>query len=160
MTTLTIRRLDDRVKERLRKVAAEHGHSMEEEARQILGLALLQDANERWARDHDARDFSGHRADRARPCGAVRPDERPICMILVIDTNVVFDTMRKPTLAFTADSAVEYATLAADRESIGRPIGPFDAMIAATCREVGATLATRNTRDFADCGVTVFNPFD
>ncbi len=36
MTSLTIRRLDPAVKERLRLRAARHGRSMEEEARQIL----------------------------------------------------------------------------------------------------------------------------
>ncbi len=41
--SLTIRRLDVGVKARLRQVAAMRGHSMEEEARQILGRALMQD---------------------------------------------------------------------------------------------------------------------
>lgn len=36
MTSLTIRKLDPAVKERLRLRAARHGRSMEEEARQIL----------------------------------------------------------------------------------------------------------------------------
>lgn len=36
MSTLTIRRLDEKVKERLRVQAALHGRSMEEEARLIL----------------------------------------------------------------------------------------------------------------------------
>jgi antitoxin FitA len=36
MATLTIRKLDPAVKERLRVRAAQHGHSMEEEARRIL----------------------------------------------------------------------------------------------------------------------------
>ena len=36
MATLTIRNLDDAVRDRLRRRAAEHGHSMEEEVRQIL----------------------------------------------------------------------------------------------------------------------------
>ena len=36
MATLTIRKLDDAVRDRLRQRAAEHGHSMEEEVRQIL----------------------------------------------------------------------------------------------------------------------------
>lgn len=36
MTTLTIRNFDDALKERLRICAAEHGHSMEAEARRIL----------------------------------------------------------------------------------------------------------------------------
>ena len=36
MATLTIRNLDDTVRDQLRQRAAEHGHSMEEEVRQIL----------------------------------------------------------------------------------------------------------------------------
>ena len=36
MATLTIRNLDDAVRDRLRRRAVEHGHSMEEEVRQIL----------------------------------------------------------------------------------------------------------------------------
>ena len=40
MATLTIRNLDEAVKERLRVRAAEHGRSMEAEARRILLNAL------------------------------------------------------------------------------------------------------------------------
>ena len=40
MATLTIRNLDDAVRDRLRQRAAEHGHSMEEEVRQILMQAV------------------------------------------------------------------------------------------------------------------------
>ena len=40
MASITIRNLDDRVKERLRVAAALHGVSMEEEARRILRQAL------------------------------------------------------------------------------------------------------------------------
>jgi plasmid stability protein len=40
MATLTIRQLDDQVKERLRVRAAQAGRSMEEEAREILGEAV------------------------------------------------------------------------------------------------------------------------
>ena len=40
MATLTIRNLDDGLKERLRIRAAMHGHSMEEEARVILKEAV------------------------------------------------------------------------------------------------------------------------
>ena len=39
MATLTIRNIDDSVKERLTVQAAKHGHSMEEEARVILKRA-------------------------------------------------------------------------------------------------------------------------
>jgi plasmid stability protein len=40
MASMTIRNLEDRVKVRLRIRAAEHGRSMEEEAREILANAL------------------------------------------------------------------------------------------------------------------------
>jgi plasmid stability protein len=40
MASITIRDIDDRLKARLRMRAAHHGHSMEEEAREILRTAL------------------------------------------------------------------------------------------------------------------------
>jgi plasmid stability protein len=40
MATITIRQLDEKTKARLRVRAAHHGHSMEEEAREILRNAL------------------------------------------------------------------------------------------------------------------------
>ena len=40
MATLTIRSLDDTVRDKLRIRAAEHGHSMEAEARAILAAAV------------------------------------------------------------------------------------------------------------------------
>ena len=44
MTTMTIRNIDDRLKQRLRIQAARHGRSMEEEARDILRSSLSADA--------------------------------------------------------------------------------------------------------------------
>lgn len=43
MATLTIRKLDSSIKHRLRIQAAQHGISMEEEARRLLRKALIQD---------------------------------------------------------------------------------------------------------------------
>lgn len=40
MSSITIRNLDPAIKERLRVQAAEHGHSMEAEARRILQITL------------------------------------------------------------------------------------------------------------------------
>lgn len=40
MASITIRNLDDHLKRRLRIQAAEHGRSMEEEAREILRAAI------------------------------------------------------------------------------------------------------------------------
>lgn len=41
----------------------------------------------------------------------------------------------------------------------GRSRAQADMLIAATAALHGLTLATRNERDFKDCGVTVVNPF-
>jgi antitoxin FitA len=43
MASITIRRLDDSVKARLRVRAARNGRSMEEEARQVLTTALAEE---------------------------------------------------------------------------------------------------------------------
>lgn len=43
MASLTIRNIDDALKASLRLSAARHGRSMEEEARQLLRQALLQE---------------------------------------------------------------------------------------------------------------------
>lgn len=46
MATMTIRNLDDGLKARLRVRAAQHGRSMEEEARDILRAALSTEAQQ------------------------------------------------------------------------------------------------------------------
>ena len=45
MASMTIRNLDEDIKQRLRVQAAEHGRSMEEEARTILRTALTEAAS-------------------------------------------------------------------------------------------------------------------
>lgn len=62
-------------------------------------------------------------------------------------------------LSFDSESAAMYAEIASSRRFNGRPISQFDAMIAAIARSRGATLATRNVKDFADCGVPIVNPW-
>ncbi len=52
MAALTIRNLDAAVKERLRVRAAQHGHSMEAEARSILQIALGAPARNLYERIH------------------------------------------------------------------------------------------------------------
>jgi hypothetical protein len=62
-------------------------------------------------------------------------------------------------LPFDSSAAASYAHVAADRRRAGRPIAQSDAQIAAIAKSQGATLATRNTRDFEGCGVTLVNPW-
>jgi predicted nucleic acid-binding protein len=70
------------------------------------------------------------------------------------------EDFRGRVLAFDAASAVFFAEIAAARKALGRPISQFDAQIAAIARSRKAALATRNTADFADCGVKLHNPWD
>ena len=49
MATLTIRNLSEETKSQLRKLAARHGHSMEEEVRQILTRAALEPEDQKLA---------------------------------------------------------------------------------------------------------------
>lgn len=62
-------------------------------------------------------------------------------------------------LGFDAESADAYARIAASRRLAGRPIGQLDAMIAGIASSRDATVATRNLKDFVDCGVEVVDPW-
>jgi hypothetical protein len=50
-------------------------------------------------------------------------------------------------------------SIARESNSIGRPISQFDAMVAAIALSQKAAVATRNTEDFAGCGVRIINPW-
>ena len=62
-------------------------------------------------------------------------------------------------LAFDSPAAQAYAEIAADRRQAGRPIGEADCQIAAISRSHGASLVTRNIRDFEGTGVEVIDPW-
>ncbi|MGO3932190.1 type II toxin-antitoxin system VapC family toxin [Rhodopseudomonas pseudopalustris] len=62
-------------------------------------------------------------------------------------------------LPFDTDAADAYPAIAASRRHSGQPISQIDAQIAAIARSRGARLATRNVADFAECGITVVDPW-
>lgn len=62
-------------------------------------------------------------------------------------------------LPYDEGAADAYASILASRRSAGRPTGAADAMIAGIARSRGATLATRNVRDFEDCGIALVDPW-
>jgi hypothetical protein len=69
------------------------------------------------------------------------------------------DDLDGRVLAFDDDSARTAATLAATRRIAGRPIEIRDVQIAGIVAVRGATLATRNTRDFDQLGVALVDPW-
>ena len=62
-------------------------------------------------------------------------------------------------LPFDEQAASAFSRIAADRRTSGRPISDFDAQIAAIAFSRGASIATRDVRDFEDCGAVVLNPW-
>jgi len=63
-------------------------------------------------------------------------------------------------LSFDTDAAPLFATIAAKRRAIGRPISQIDTQIAAIVLSHSATLATRNVDDFEECGIDITNPWE
>ncbi|WP_047461357.1 type II toxin-antitoxin system VapC family toxin [Rhizobium rhizogenes] len=63
-------------------------------------------------------------------------------------------------LQLDQDSALLTGRIRARRERIGHQISVQDAMIAAVCLIHGATLATRNIKDFQGLDIRLVNPFE
>ncbi len=80
--------------------------------------------------------------------------------LLRATASQVFSAFADHVLAFDADAAGLYGEIVTARERGGAPIDGFDAQIAAICRRHGATLATRNVRDFEQTGVEIVDPFN
>ncbi len=82
------------------------------------------------------------------------------CMALEKAVSDVFsEDFEGRVLGFDGAAARACAEIAATRKRLGRPIAYFDAQIAAIARIAGATVATRNEQDFADCGIEIVNPW-
>jgi predicted nucleic acid-binding protein len=69
------------------------------------------------------------------------------------------EDFRDRVLGFDLSCAKFFAEIAGTRKTLGRPISQFDAQIAAIARSRKAVLATRNTSDFADCGLKLLDPW-
>lgn len=62
-------------------------------------------------------------------------------------------------LSFDRDAAEHYARIPEQRDAAGKRMDPLDSMIAGICVARGATLATRNERDFEGTGLHIINPW-
>ncbi|WGW12340.1 type II toxin-antitoxin system VapC family toxin [Saxibacter everestensis] len=90
---------------------------------------------------------------------ALLPDGRRKRAIELKMEALLTETFYGSVLAFDIESSSYYAKILADRKRTGRSISAFDAQIAAVCGQHGAALATRNTKDFIDTGIRLFNPW-
>ena len=73
---------------------------------------------------------------------------------------MVFEDFAARTLPFDLEAAAACTQWVVHRERAGLPVAMADAQIAAICAVHGATLATRNVRDFTPSGLKLINPWD
>lgn len=87
------------------------------------------------------------------------PEGRRKASLLKAIQAIFVSDLAGQILSFDNDAADAYGEIAASRKLSGQPISQFDAMIAAIVSSRGATLATRNVKDFIDCGIPVIDPW-
>ena len=63
-------------------------------------------------------------------------------------------------LGYDEAAARLYGEIMGLRKEVGQPMSVPAGQIAAIARSRGLSVATRNTRDFQECGVELLNPFD
>jgi predicted nucleic acid-binding protein len=89
------------------------------------------------------------------------PDGKRKANLLKITHSLFEEEFAQRILPFDEAAAMHYAELVCQREQLGRPISMADAQIASICRCVdGASLATRNVRDFTGIGLALVNPWE
>jgi toxin FitB len=90
---------------------------------------------------------------------ALLPPSRRRRLLESVVAQIIEDDFAGRILPFDSTAAREFADIAATRRRTGRPISEADGRIAAIARSRGAALATRNVTDFADCGLTIIDPW-
>ena len=73
--------------------------------------------------------------------------------------RLLSEDLDKRILDFDVPAASAAATVAAARQRAGRPVDMRDTQIAGIAVSRNATLATRNTKHFADISVEIVNPW-
>jgi len=88
----------------------------------------------------------------------MRDGHRKTGLSEAVNTLITSD-FRDRVQPFDVLAADQYADVVTAREHAGQPISTSDAQIAAICRVLNATLATRNTSDFTGIGVNLIDPW-
>ena len=90
---------------------------------------------------------------------ALLPDGKRRTALASAFARLLEEDLENRVLDFDAGAANQAAELAAQRQKAGRPIDLRDTQIAGIALARRATLATRNTRHFADLKVKVIDPW-
>jgi len=120
-------------------------------APQVLGWLNAQQPDDLFLPVPVVAELAAGAADFARRTGSLRYSRQ---------LQLVLDDYAARIVDVKRDAAVAFGDVVAQRNAIGRPIMPIDAMIAAICLVHGATLATRNVRDFDGLDLSLVNPFE
>jgi toxin FitB len=91
---------------------------------------------------------------------AILPEGGRRAALALVAAQVFEEDFAGRVLRFDDLAADHYADIVVSRRRQGRPIDSVDAMIAAITRAAGAQLATRDVNGFADCGLTIINPWN
>lgn len=79
-------------------------------------------------------------------------------LMAAIDAMIAEDFAGR-ILPFDSAAAQAFVLVFLERRAAGRPISFADCQIAATASAQAAAIATRNTADFAGCGIAVIDPW-
>lgn len=90
---------------------------------------------------------------------ALMPQGRKRAALEGLTKEIVTELAGDRVESFDEDAAAKYALVLGQRNPRGRPIETADAMIAAICISRGATLATRNVKDFNGLDINIINPW-
>jgi predicted nucleic acid-binding protein len=74
--------------------------------------------------------------------------------------RIVAEAFAGRILSFDEEAARHYGEVMGKRKEIGRPLSVQEGQIASIARANGCAIATRNIRDFVECGVEILNPFE
>jgi predicted nucleic acid-binding protein len=97
-------------------------------------------------------------AELRRGAAMLPADKRRDQLMATIDAMIAEDFAGR-ILPFNSAAAQAFVLVFLERRAAGRPISFADGQIAATARAQGAAIATRNTADFAGCGIAVIDPW-
>lgn len=73
--------------------------------------------------------------------------------------KTILEAFEERILPFDESAAHIYGRIMAHRRKLGHPLSLSDGQIAAIAHQHHATIATRNIKDFCDCGLELVNPF-
>ena len=115
----------------------------------------------RWFANHASIDLylsAIAEADLRRGAAMLPAGKRRDQLMAAIDAMIAEDFAGR-ILPFDSAAAQAFVLVFLERRAAGRPISFADCQIAATARAQGAAIATRNTADFAGCGIAVIDPW-